>query len=88
MASVRLHVGNLPFNVEADDVRTIFEAFGAVYEVHLINERVSGRPRGFGFVEMDAEAAVMAIEQLNGKNFGGRAIRVKEAHVRVGGEAR
>lgn len=88
MATVRLHVGNLPFEIEADDVRAVFEAFGAVYDVSLINERVSGRPRGFGFVEMDAEAAAAAIEQLNGKNFGGRAITVNEAHVRIGGEAR
>jgi RNA recognition motif-containing protein len=88
MATMRLHVGNLPFETAPDDVRTAFEAFGAVYDVSLMSDRATGRSRGFGYVEMDAVAAAMAIEHLDGKDFGGRAITVNEAHERVGGAAR
>ncbi|MEJ2719966.1 MAG: RNA-binding protein [bacterium] len=67
-----------------------FEAFGTVHEVSLVTDRDTGRPRGFGFVEMDAEAVSAAIEGLNDKEFGGRNITVNEARERNsrGGQSR
>ena len=50
MSSKKLYVGNLPFDATRDDIRAAFEAFGTVYEVSLIEDRQTGRPRGFGFV--------------------------------------
>ncbi len=88
MTTKRLYVGNLSFDATTADVRTAFEAFGAVHDVSLVNDRVTGRPRGFGFVEMDTAQAVTAIEQLNGKDLGGRAITVDEARVRTDGATR
>lgn len=79
MSSKKLYVGNLPFDATRDDVRAAFEAFGTVYEVSLIEDRQTGRPRGFGFVEMDDAGAQAAIEGLNDKDFGGRNITVNEA---------
>ena len=82
MAKKRLYVGNLSFDATTDSVRAAFEAFGTVYDVSLVTDRDTGRPRGFGFVEMDAESASKAIEGLNGKDFGGRALTVNEARER------
>ena len=79
MANKRLYVGNLPFDASDADIRTAFEAFGTVYDVSLVTDRDTGRPRGFGFVEMDADAANAAIEGLNNKDFGGRDLTVNEA---------
>jgi len=78
-----IYVGNLPFTATEDDVRKHFEAFGAVSKVKLINDRETGRPRGFGFVEMDPAAAQAAIAALNGKELGGRTLRVNEAQERA-----
>ena len=88
MSNKRLHVGNLPFESTTLDVRTAFEAFGTVHDVALIMDRATGRSRGFGFVEMDEAGGCTAIEQLNGKDLGGRAISVDEAHARVAGSTR
>lgn len=85
MATKRLYVGNLPFEATREDVRTAFEAFGTVYEVSLVNDRETGRPRGFGFVEMDEQGALAAIEGLDSKDFQGRDLRVNEARERSGG---
>lgn len=82
MSSKRLYVGNLPFSATTDEIRTAFEAFGTVHDVSLITDRETGRPRGFGFVEMDAQAAMAAIEGLNNKDFGGRDLVVNEARER------
>jgi RNA recognition motif-containing protein len=84
MSNKRLYVGNLPFNATVDEVRAAFEAFGTVHDVNLITDRDTGRPRGFGFVEMDPEAASAAIEGLNDKDFGGRDLNVNEARERGG----
>ncbi|MEJ2721286.1 MAG: RNA-binding protein [bacterium] len=84
----RLYVGNLPFDATTDSVRTAFEAFGTVHEVSLITDRETGRPRGFGFVEMDEEGAKAAIEGLDSKDFGGRNLTVNEARERQGGRGR
>jgi RNA recognition motif-containing protein len=85
MSNKRLYVGNLPFDATTDAVRAAFEAFGTVHDVSLVTDRETGRPRGFGFVEMDASAASAAIEGLNNKDFGGRDITVNEARERNSG---
>jgi len=82
MSTKRLYVGNLPFDATTETVRAAFEAFGTVHEVSLVTDRETGRPRGFGFVEMDAEPAAAAIQGLNEKEFGGRNITVNEARER------
>ena len=84
----RLYVGNLPFDATTDSVRAAFEAFGTVHDVSLITDRETGRPRGFGFVEMDEEGAKAAIEGLDSKDFGGRNLTVNEARERQGGGGR
>jgi RNA recognition motif-containing protein len=88
MSTKRLYVGNLPFDATADDIRSAFEAHGTVYEVSLVTDRDTGRPRGFGFVEMDEKGAMAAIEALDSKDFGGRDLRVNEARDRSGGRRR
>jgi RNA recognition motif-containing protein len=88
MSNKKLYVGNLPFEVTRDEVRAAFEAFGTVYEVSLIEDRETGRPRGFGFVEMDDAGAKAAIEGLNDKDFGGRNLMVNEAREKRGGGRR
>jgi len=83
MSTKRLYVGNLPFDATDETVRTAFEAFGVVHNVSLVTDRETGRPRGFGFVEMDAEPASAAIQGLNEKDFGGRSLTVNEARERT-----
>ena len=85
MANKRLYVGNLPFDATKDAVRTAFEAYGTVHDVSIAEDRDTGRSRGFGFVEMDADAANAAIAGLNAKDFGGRDLTVKEARERTSG---
>ncbi len=77
-----IYVGNLPWSATEEDVRAAFEAFGEVISVKLINDRETGRPRGFGFVEMEDQGALEAIESLDGSDFGGRNIKVNEARPR------
>ncbi len=83
----RLYVGNLPFSVSEEQVRDLFAQNGrSVTEVRLVTDRETGRPRGFGFVEMGSqEDADGAIRDLNGFQFGGRPLTVNEARERVGG---
>ena len=88
MSSKRLYVGNLPFDATDDTVRTAFEAFGTVHDVSLVTDRDTGRARGFGFVEMDEQAANAAIEGLNNKDFGGRDLTVNVARERNSGGGR
>jgi RNA recognition motif-containing protein len=75
----KIYVGNLPFSATEDEVRTLFAAHGTVESVSLPVDRDTGRPRGFGFVEMSQADASRAIQNLNGKDMGGRALRVNEA---------
>jgi RNA recognition motif-containing protein len=82
MSKKRLYVGNLPFNAAVDEVRAAFEAFGTVHEVSIVEDRQTGRSRGFGFVEMDESGAKAAIEGLDSKDFGGRDLQVSEARER------
>lgn len=77
-----IYVGNLVFAATEDEVRELFSQFGKVHSVKLISDRESGRPKGFGFVEMDDSDALKAIEALNEKDFKGRNMRVNEARPR------
>jgi RNA recognition motif-containing protein len=81
----KIYVGNLPFSADEAAVRQLFEQHGKVDSVALINDRETGRPRGFGFVEMPSADAQRAIATLNGQNMGGRPLRVNEAQERTGG---
>lgn len=83
----RIYVGNLPFTANEQDVRSLFESNGrGVREVKIIEDRDTGRPRGFAFVEMNTDAeADAAIQELNGVAFGGRTLTVNLARDREGG---
>jgi hypothetical protein len=81
-AVTKLYVGNLPFSATEDGVRALFSAHGTVEKVTLITDRDTGRPRGFGFVEMSNADASRAMQALNGKDFEGRALKVNEAQER------
>jgi cold-inducible RNA-binding protein len=79
----KLFVGNLSFEVTENDLQDLFAQAGAVTSVNLMQDRETGRPRGFGFVEMATEAdTAKAISMLNGKDFKGRALTVNEARPR------
>ena len=75
----KIYVGNLPFNATEDQVRALFAQHGTVESVALPSDRETGRPRGFGFVEMSSADAARAIQAVNGKDLGGRPLRVNEA---------
>ena len=77
--SKSLYVGNLPWSATEEDVQSLFAPHGNVLSVKLINDRETGRARGFGFVEMDDADAATAVEALDGSSFGGRTLRVNEA---------
>ena len=68
----KLYVGNLPFSATEDSVRALFAPHGTVEKVSLITDRDTGRPRGFGFVEMSNAEAARAMQALNGKDMDGR----------------
>jgi RNA recognition motif-containing protein len=78
----KLYVGNLPFTATDEAVRALFAQHGTVEKVSLITDRETGRPRGFGFVEMSNADASRAMQTLNGADFDGRALRVNEAQER------
>jgi len=78
----KLYVGNLPFNVTEESVRTLFTTHGTVNKVTLIADRDTGQPRGFGFVEMANAEAARAMQALNGTDFGGRPLKISEAKER------
>ena len=82
---MKIYVGNLPFTATEAEVRELFEAHGSVNSVSLISDRETGRPRGFGFVEMDDEEGTSAVTALDGQVLGGRNLRVNEARPRTGG---
>jgi len=81
-AVTKLYVGNLPFTAAEDAVRALFSQHGTVEKVSLITDRDTGRPRGFGFVEMSNADASRAMQALNGADFDGRALKVNEAQDR------
>ncbi|HEY3731806.1 MAG TPA: RNA-binding protein [Steroidobacteraceae bacterium] len=75
----KIYVGNLPFTASEADVRALFAQHGTVDAVSLPTDRETGRPRGFGFVEMNQADAAKAIQSLNGYSMDGRPLRVNEA---------
>lgn len=86
---MNIYVGNLPFSATEDDVRQIFATYGQVESVALIKDKLTGKPRGFGFVEMpNATEAQAAIQALNGKDFNGRDMVVNPARPREEGQRR
>jgi RNA recognition motif-containing protein len=78
----KIYVGNLPFTATEQDVKELFGQHGTVESVALPTDRETGRPRGFGFVEMPQADAARAMGALNGFNMGGRPLRVNEAQDR------
>ena len=80
---MNIYVGNLPFSTSQEELRSIFAAFGEVSAARIVSDRETGRPKGFGFVDMpNAEEAKNAIEALNGNDIGGRKAVVNEARPR------
>jgi len=77
-----IYVGNLSFSATEEDIRNLFSSYGTVHSVKLVSDRETGRPRGFAFVEMEDSAAATAISALNGKEVGGRSLRINEARER------
>ncbi len=75
----KIYVGNLPFTATNESVSQLFAQYGEVHSVALINDRATGRPRGFGFVEMDDAAAATAIAALDGQSLDGRNLSVNMA---------
>jgi RNA recognition motif-containing protein len=81
----KLYVGNLPFTATEAELRELFEQHGTVESVNVVMDRDTGRPRGFAFVEMEEGSVDAAKEALDGREVGGRNIRVNEAHDRPRG---
>jgi RNA recognition motif-containing protein len=85
----RLYVGNLSYNTNEVALRETFGQIGTVTDAKIVMDRETGRPRGFGFVEMSSDQeAQEAIQQLSGRELDGRAINVNEAQERTGGGGR
>ena len=81
--SIKLYVGNLSFNTTNEDLHQLFSQAGTVESANVVEDRDTGRSRGFGFVEMaNREEGEAAIQQFNGKEFGGRQLTVNEARPR------
>jgi RNA recognition motif-containing protein len=82
----RLYVGNLSYSVASEDLRRLFETYGAVTSAEVLIDRETGRSRGFGFVEMETEeSAQAAIEALDGNDHEGRRLNVNESRPRTEG---
>jgi RNA recognition motif-containing protein len=77
-----VYIGNLPFKTTESELSQVFSEYGQVQDVKLINDRATGRPRGFGFVLMDDEGALKAIQALDGTQMGGRTLKLNEARDR------
>ncbi|MDH4129325.1 MAG: RNA-binding protein [Spirochaetota bacterium] len=77
--SKTIYVGNLPFAATEEEIRNLFAQHGTVHTVKIIMDRGTGRPRGFGFVDMEDNDAIKAISALDGTEFGGRNLRVNES---------
>ena len=79
----KLYVGNLSYETSSSDLETMFEAHGTVESAQVINDRDTGRSKGFGFIEMSSDdEAQAAVTALNGQDCGGRALKVNEAKPR------
>ena len=80
MSNSKLYVGNLSFKTTEDELRAAFGQFGAVTDVYVAMDKMTGRPRGFAFVTMGSpEEAKLAVDKMNGVSVGGRALTVNEA---------
>ena len=80
---MKMYVGNLSFDTTKEDLEDVFGQHGTVTDVHVPQDRETGRPRGFAFVTMDSKGAMdSAIEALDGQDLGGRSIKVNEARPR------
>jgi RNA recognition motif-containing protein len=77
-----IYVGSLPFSSTENAIRELFAQHGTVESVSVITDRDTGRPRGFGFVEMSQSDASRAVQNLNGRDLDGRVLRVNEAQAR------
>ena len=83
LMSIKLYVGNLSFETSSNELQTLFAQTGTVESVSLIEDRETGRSRGFGFIEMSTkEEGAAAIEKFNGQELGGRTLKVNEAKQR------
>ena len=80
--TVSMYVGNLPFSSDQSSLQSLFSPFGEVVSARVMSDRDTGRSRGFGFVEMDADCARSAMSSLDGSDFEGRKLRVNEAEKR------
>ena len=78
-----IYVGNLSYSATEEELKTLFAQYGEVESVKLVTDRETGKPRGFGFVQMEDNAALTAIEALNGQELGGRNLRINEARERA-----
>ncbi len=78
----KLYVGNLPWRATDEELKEFFSAYGTVQSATIVTDRDTGRSRGFGFVEIDDAGMAKAMSDANGKDFGGRALRVSEARER------
>lgn len=81
-ATRSIFVGNLAYRVSKEDLEQLFGQYGVVRSVRIMTDRMTHRPRGFGFVEMEANGALAAIAALNGKKLHGRALKVNESNER------
>lgn len=86
--SKNIYVGNLSWSTSDSDLHALFSQYGQVNSAHVIEDRETGRSRGFGFVEMDEEGARKSIQALNGADFQGRNLKVNEAQPRESRPAR
>ncbi|MFP6654469.1 MAG: RNA-binding protein [Myxococcota bacterium] len=84
----KIYIGNLPWSTTEEDLRVLFESYGVVESSAVVNDRESGRSRGFGFVEMTPADADRAIAELDGRDYGNRALRVNEALAKAGDSQR
>jgi RNA recognition motif-containing protein len=83
VTAINIYVGNLSFKTDEENLRALFEQFGQVDSASIINDRATGRPRGFGFVTMpEREEGLKAIQELDSKEFMGRNLKVNEAKPR------
>jgi hypothetical protein len=84
MSAINLYVGNLSYNTTESELRDLFASYGEVESAKIISDRDTGRSKGFGFVEMSSRSdGEQAIAELNGKEFGGRTVKVNEARPRT-----
>jgi RNA recognition motif-containing protein len=86
--SKSIYVGNLPWSATEEQIRNLFSQYGTVNSVNLITDRETGRARGFGFVEMAADAAAGAIQALDGSSMDGRNLKVNEAQPKAPRQSR